>query len=253
MNIDWFTFTAQIVNFLILVALLRWLLYGPIVRSMKKREEKIASRLQEADQKWNEAETKIQEYQEKSHQIEEMKTELLEEARQEAQKEQQRLLQEAKQEVDRRRKQWQEALQREQEDLLADLRRQGVEMGLHVARHTLEQLADVELEQRMCEVFISRLEQLESEQREEILHHLGNGDAKVLVRSAFELPDKNRQRLSETIRKLFDTDAEIAFNRSEEMICGLELDVGGYNFGWNVKDLLHELEAEFSRRIREDQ
>lgn len=251
MNIDWFTFAAQIINFLILVALLRWLLYGPIVRAMKRREDKIASRLEEADQKREEAEEKVQEYQEKSREIDQQREQILKEARHEAHEEHQRLLKEAKEEIDRRREQWQDALRREQEDFLAELRRQAGELGLHATRHTLSQLADAELEQRMCEAFVSRLEQLESEQREEILHHLGNGDAEVLVRSAFDVPDKQRQQLSETIRNSFDVDAEISFDRSDDMICGLELDVGGYNFGWNVKDFLRDLEAEFSQRLKE--
>ena len=56
MKIDWFTFAAQMINFLVLVALLQWLLYGPIVRAMKKREEKIAGRLEQASWKREEAE-----------------------------------------------------------------------------------------------------------------------------------------------------------------------------------------------------
>ena len=253
MNIDWFTFAAQLINFLVLVALLRWLLYRPIVRAMKKREEKIASRLEEADQKQEEAEEKVQEYQDKSGKLDKEREELLKEARQKAHEEQQRLLKEAKQAIDRRREQWQDALHRDQEDFLSDLRRQAGETGLHVARRTLEQLADAELEERMCEAFASRLEQLDSEQREKVLHHLGNGEAEVLVRSAFDVPDKQRQRLSETIRNSFDADAEISFDRSADLICGLELDVGGYNFGWNVKDFLRDLETEYSERLRENQ
>ncbi|MCA9220272.1 MAG: F0F1 ATP synthase subunit delta, partial [Planctomycetales bacterium] len=93
----------------------------------------------------------------------------------------------------------------------------------------------------------------DSEPREEILHHLGNGDAEVRVRSAFDLPDKERERLSETIRNSFDADADISFDRSDDMICGVELDVGGYNFGWNVKDFLRDLESQFSERLRENQ
>jgi hypothetical protein len=37
------------------------------------------------------------------------------------------------------------------------------------------------------------------------------------------------------------------------LICGLELDVGGYSFGWNVKDFLRDLEVEFSERLKDKQ
>ena len=49
MQIDWFTVVAQIVNFLILVWLLKKFLYGPIIRAMDDRERRIASRLEEAN------------------------------------------------------------------------------------------------------------------------------------------------------------------------------------------------------------
>ena len=56
MNIDWFTLSAQIVNFLILLVLLRKFLYGPLRNVMQKREEKVTSRLEEARRKLDEAE-----------------------------------------------------------------------------------------------------------------------------------------------------------------------------------------------------
>ncbi len=49
MLINWFTVLAQIVNFLILVYLLKRFLYGPIIRAMQEREKKIARRLQDAE------------------------------------------------------------------------------------------------------------------------------------------------------------------------------------------------------------
>ncbi|MDT8272548.1 MAG: F0F1 ATP synthase subunit B, partial [Desulfomonilia bacterium] len=49
MEIDLFTWGAQIVNFLILVALLRHFLYGRIVHAIDTRQEKIASRWDEAE------------------------------------------------------------------------------------------------------------------------------------------------------------------------------------------------------------
>lgn len=250
MHIDWFTFAAQLVNFLALVALLRWLLYGPIVRAMKKREEKIASRLEEGDQKREEAEEKVREYEDKSREIDQQRDELLKEARHAAREEQQRLLKEAKQEIDRRRQQWQDALRREQEDVLSDLRLQAGEIGLHVARRALAQLADAELEQRMCDAFASRLGELDDGQREEIRRDLRSGEAEASVRSAFDISGDHRERLSKTIRETFETDADVSFEQSADLICGLELDVGGYRFGWNVEDFLRDLEVEFSERLK---
>ncbi|MFW6083626.1 MAG: F0F1 ATP synthase subunit B, partial [Gemmatimonadota bacterium] len=50
MQIDWFTFVAQVLNFLILVLLLRRFLYRPVLRVIEEREEGIRSRVREAEE-----------------------------------------------------------------------------------------------------------------------------------------------------------------------------------------------------------
>ena len=49
MHIDWFVFLCQIVNFLILLWLLKKFLYGRIIAAMDAREAKIASTFEEAE------------------------------------------------------------------------------------------------------------------------------------------------------------------------------------------------------------
>jgi len=55
MLIDWFTVGAQVLNFLILVWLLKHFLYKPILNAIDAREKRIASELADADAKKSEA------------------------------------------------------------------------------------------------------------------------------------------------------------------------------------------------------
>ena len=55
MLIDWFTVGAQVVNFLILVVLLKKFLYGPITQAMAAREAKIQAQITEAETRRQEA------------------------------------------------------------------------------------------------------------------------------------------------------------------------------------------------------
>ena len=66
MLINWFTVIAQIVNFLILVVLLKYLLYNRIVRAMDERESKIQSRLKEAEEKEEAAEREAESFRQKT-------------------------------------------------------------------------------------------------------------------------------------------------------------------------------------------
>ena len=250
MAIDWFTFAAQIVNFLVLVAILRWLLYGPIVRAMERREQEIAERLQEAEDKRGEAEEKGEQFEQKSREIAARREELLNEARREAHEENQRLIHEAHDEIDRRRQQWQRQFQRERDDTLSDLRMHTGRLATEAARRLLTQLADVTLEQQMVAGFVSRLPKLDDEQRKEIAGHLADGDGRVTVRSSFDLPDESRQQLFDVIHEELEFDAKIAFEQSTELICGLELDAGGYSFGWNIEEILQAMQHDFQERLR---
>ena len=96
MLIDWFTVIAQIVNFLILVGLLKYFLYGRILRAMDQREDRIASRLTEAEQREQEAEDERRHYQARQKDLEEKQSDILAEAREKAEAERKRLLDEAR-------------------------------------------------------------------------------------------------------------------------------------------------------------
>ena len=48
MEVDWFTVIAQILNFLVLVWLLKRFLYKPVLNAIDEREKKIASELEDA-------------------------------------------------------------------------------------------------------------------------------------------------------------------------------------------------------------
>jgi F-type H+-transporting ATPase subunit b len=250
MNIDGFTFAAQIVNFLVLVAILRWLLYGPIVRAMKRREQEIADRLQNAEDKRMKAEEKVEQYEQKTREITERREELLNEARRQAHEENERLMHEARDEVDRLRQQWQKQFERERDDTLTDLQRQTGRTTTEAARRLLTQLADVTLEQQMVACFVSRLLKLDDEQRKEIAGHLADDDGRVTVRSAFDLPAESRQQLLDVIREQLEFDADIAFEQSTELVCGLELDAGGYSFGWNIEEILQSMQHDFQERLK---
>ena len=92
MLIDPFTVGAQIVNFLILVGLLKYFLYGPIVSAMDKREEKIRSRLNDAERKKEEAEAERSGYEKERKEMEDQREKLLEEAEDEAEQRRKKLL-----------------------------------------------------------------------------------------------------------------------------------------------------------------
>ena len=100
----------------------------------------------------------------------------------------------------------------------------------------------------MFSAFTSRLHNLDDQRREEIQGFLGNGS--VFVRSAFEVSDQWQDRLQARLRDEFGYEGNIEFEVSPDLICGIELEAGGYGFGWNVNEFLRNLETELDERLK---
>src|ERR1700693_3916 len=96
MLIDWFTVGAQVLNFLILVWLMKRFLYKPILNAIDAREKRIAAELADADAKKAEAQKEHDEFQRKSAEFDRQRAALLTKATDEAKAERQRLLDEAR-------------------------------------------------------------------------------------------------------------------------------------------------------------
>jgi len=253
MNIDWFTFFAQIVNFLVLVALLRWVLYDKVVNAMNEREEKIAERLKEADRKESEAQEEAQRYRELRSKLETEREQRIQEASNAAEEKKQELLKQAEEQIEHKREQWKESYLQKREEFLDDLRKQVGTAGLQAARHTLVQLANADLESAMYNSFINDLEEIDSSESQKIQEQIESDRSELQIRSAFEVPEEQQEKLQDAIQKCFNTDAPTTFSHEPELICGLDLNAGGFRMGWNVREYLSELELEFDKQLKSNE
>lgn len=256
MNLDAFTVFAQIVNFVILVLLLRHFLYKRIVRVMDQREKNIAERIEEAEKKKEEAEKDAESYQNKRKELEDKKKDLISRAEKEAEDRKKELVQKAREDVDRTQKRWRESLQQQKETFLHDLRRRTGEQIFHMARKTLKDLADVELEKYIVEAFLKRLQDLGKKEKSQIKESLQGAHQPALVFSRFQMPEKLQQKIEKTIREGGGKDVQVKFKTSEDLIGGIELEIGDSKLSWGIDIYLGDLEEEmseaFEQRISEE-
>ncbi len=122
MNIDWFTFIAQIINFLVLIWLLNWFLYEPITKAMQARQDNVAKLLSSAEDQQRAARQEKMRYDELSSQLDSERQRIVAAAREEATQTKQKLLNEARTEVQMRRSDWLHSLEREQNSLINTVR-----------------------------------------------------------------------------------------------------------------------------------
>ena len=249
MLIDWFTVAAQIVNFLILVGLLKYFLYGRIIRAMDQREEKIAARLSEAQQREQEAADERRHYQAKQAELAQKQDDILNQARQEADSERRKLLEEAREEVEAVKSRWYEALEREKNTFLQDLRQRAGRQVYTITRQALTDLATADLEDQIVEAFCRRLEEQPPEKRQELTEVLQQG-AEATITSAFVLSQEAKQKIEDILRSYLQDGAALRYQTSPEVISGIELKAPGHKVAWSLEHYLADLEAE-TREILE--
>ncbi|MEA3470025.1 MAG: hypothetical protein U9R57_17615 [Thermodesulfobacteriota bacterium] len=238
MQINWLTVIAQIVNFLVLVWLLRHFLYGPVIKAMEQREQQIAERMQEAEQREQSAGEKVQEFEHKQSELEKSRQQRLDKAEEAADEKRKDLLEEARREVEEKREQWQEQITQEHEDYLKQLRNSSVEAIQKISRRTLADLANAELETQIVQVFLQRLQSMDLTKQKKLQHPHGA----VRVISSFELDKDIKDRISGTIHDHINESIEVEYAHSDELLCGIELRVGDYRIGWAFSDYLDHLE-----------
>jgi len=251
MLIDWFTVVAQLVNFLVLLALLKWLLFDRIVRAMDDREKKIASRLEQAQHKQDEAEKRSQELAQQQRRFQTQRQQMLEEAKEEADRQRRELMREARDEVDRLRQDWQRTLEEQQQQFVGELSGQAGDALQRAVRQALVDLADADVQQRMVRMFLGRLEQMDGEKRKTFGEAIENANRQVVVASARELPEDARQEIADALKRHFHDDVKAIFETSPKLISGLEIQSHGQSLGWSLRRYLDEFEETLGAMLRE--
>jgi F-type H+-transporting ATPase subunit b len=242
MLIDWFTVGAQLLNFVILVWLLKRFLYGPIVSAIDAREKRIAAELADAAAKQLEANQVRAAFADKSKALDEQCSALLETAVAAAKTERERLLNEARESAATLRITQGEAMQREQQNLSSAITRLARDEVFAIARKTLTDLATSDLEERMGAILTRRLHELDASSKMTLRTAIGNSAAPLLVRSSFALPPGECATIQNALNEVFATEVRIRFEAAPAVICGIELSVNGQKLGWSIAEYLDTLE-----------
>jgi|SRR6056297_961987 len=248
MSIDWFTFGAQIVNFLILVGLLRYFLYQPISRAMNDRETKVTRRLTDAEAAKAEAVQQRKQLREEAAQLEARRDRWITQAKEEVETQRKELISQARGEAESRHQQWTAAFERDQHDAAQRTAREIQRLGFQAADRTLEQIAGNGLQHQIVSSFIEQLHTLDEKQRDAIAMQLADSGNDVLIRAAKKLETEEQSRLQQALREAFVFEAGIRFENDPTLIAGLEVDAGGYSLSWNAAAVLNEMKTEIKKQ-----
>lgn len=246
MLIDWFTVVAQIINFLILVFLMRRFLYNRIIQAMDGREERIGARLQEADKKKKMAEKEAEAYLQKKQELEDEKARMLAEAKKDAEEKRKELVEQARKEADQLEKRWKEALETHKGSFLRNLRQLAQRQVYDISRRVLQDLAGVDVEERAIKAFLNYIAETKEEAKDNFVLAVRKGDGMVTVSSGFEIPEEQRGMIEGALRKEIGARTgngiEIGYRVNPNIGFGIEVVAHGRKLAWSLASYLKTLE-----------
>jgi F-type H+-transporting ATPase subunit b len=235
MLIDWFTVAAQIVNFLVLVALMKHFLYGRLVAAMDAREKGIAARLAEAEQKNKDAEARIEQLRLQALELDRQKDEKLAQAQRDADEQRARLTQSARDSVRKLETKWREDLDRDSRAFLEEFRGRAATEILTVVRRALADLACSDLQECTTHVFLEKLESFDTRFWSELDRH------DLCIRSATELTPETRGHVQQVLEKKLGAPIALRFEQVPGMSWGIELRTKGRRVGWSADSYVESL------------
>lgn len=241
MLIDWFTVVAQVLNFLILVWLLKRFLYHPILDAIDVREKRIAAEVADAVNRKAEATKQRDEFAGKNKTFDEQRAAQLAKATDEANAEKKRLLDDARAAAEQADKTRLAALGAQADQLSQALGRRVQQEVFAITRKVLTDLASTSLEACVTDVFIRHLAALDDSTKKGLVAALsGSSDAAVL-RTAFDLPAEQRAAIQKALDACAGTQVRVRFETTPAFVSGIELTAGGQKLGWTIGGYLASL------------
>jgi F-type H+-transporting ATPase subunit b len=253
MLIDWFTVGAQALNFLILVWLMKRYLYHPVLNAIDKREKRIAAQISDAEAKDAAANKERDDFKHKNDEFDKQRADLLAKATDEAKVKRQKLIEAARKDADAVSVKRDESLQNEVRNLTQAISQRTQQEVFSIVRKTLGDLATTSLEERMVDVFTSRLEKMDGPGKEKFAAAIKGSSETSVVRSAFELPPEEQTKVQDGINKAFSTDVHLRFEVVPEIVSGIELNACGQKLAWSIADYLKSLEISVEELLKKQE
>ncbi|MDD3721128.1 MAG: hypothetical protein PHW92_01390 [Lutibacter sp.] len=252
MEINWFTVIAQIVNFLILVWLLKRFLYKPVLKAIDERERKIASQLEDAAMTKAEAKKDQDLYRQKNEVFDKERSVKMNEVYEQIDSEKQRLLEEVRKESTELRSKFEDSFKQQELEIMDSLKLKTKEAVFAIASKTLSDLANANLEEQVIKVFIEKIKNLDKMDKSKFIAALNNKYVPISIKSVFELSATSKQELEKAIEKITENPNDFQYLLEPGLVSGIEIKTPSYQLSWNIESYLDSFKKDSITKKKEN-
>lgn len=243
MDFNWTTFILEIVNFLILVWLLKHFFYRPVLAVVARRREGIEKTLADARSTQAEAQALKSRYESREAEWAKEKEVARAGLEKELSAERERAMaalrasladerEKARVLGEKRRVEWQH-----------DVEARGVALGTQFCARLLGRLASPALEAALVDVTLEDLPKLPAAEVRALAESGAGGQTMPAVTSAFPLDEARRKAVAESLGALTGRRVDAAFAENPELLAGLHVSLGAWVLHANLRDELEFFSA----------
>lgn len=241
MELNGSTFVLEIINFLVLVWILKRFLYRPVLEVIERRRATIGKKLADAEALHNEAVALQEKYEGRLADWEQERNAARSALARELDAERARRLAGLRTALDQEREQAQAVEARRRAAARRTMEETALARGAGFAARLLERAAGPETERRLAELALDALSGLPEEQRAALLRDSTGEDSEAIeVASAWPLPDPLRRRLAEVLAAIAGPDIPLHFHEDRDLVAGIRITIGARELAFNIRDELQD-------------
>lgn len=238
MQLNWSTFLLEVVNFLILVWILKRFLYKPVLDAIARRKAAIDKTLADAESKHKQAAALEIQYQNRLADWGREKEGLRSALNEELRVQRERLTAELKTKLEQERDKERVLANRRLTEMEDHAAEKGIAKGVQFTARLLERIAGPELEARLIGVALEDLSSLPALQLKALQEACRDRQRGTKVVSAFPLSEVQRSQIIQALQQVIHETIAATFEEDSSLVAGLRISAGAWTVRANLRDEL---------------
>lgn len=252
MSIDWSTVIFQMLNFFILVFILKKHLFKPVVNAMDEREKSIQEKLNVSEKAKEEAEKELKKYERMLEDLKKKETDIMRNAHKVAEVEKQSLHKELLAEIKGKRAQFESQIKAERKMLQNTVRKLVGKVLVGESKNAFKELADVNLEEKVAVKFAEKISDLKSAEKKQFIKSYEDNGKEIKVYSSFDINKDIEKQIAKSLESLMGAKpAKLSFKEDSSIICGVEARLGTFVVSFGFNDYVTKFENELDIALAE--
>jgi len=238
LELNWSTFILEIINFLILIWILKHFFYKPILNVIARRRAGIEKTLEHAQSLHNEAKVLQKQYESRLTDWDQERQAARKTLDGEIQVERERQMSALQATLEEERKKALFVAQRELESSQLQTEKTALKQSAQFATKLLSAVSCPELERRLIDLFLNELSSLSAEHFSKLQDTAGNSPDHILITSAHPLDSNSRQSLEHALSQTLAVSGPVLYEQDKALLAGIRISVGAWILRANLLDEL---------------